>query len=217
MPELATGDGGLQFQALSGEFLPWVALIPQGLDQESVTFSYYGQSAAVLGTKMVDQRPVTFLGINVPYHAYLTRDPAAIGILTDLLGVEPGAVPARIAIPLDSYEATAQGYSFNLAVPEEASGKTIILPFGAADSIQVLLDGSEVSGPPVENLIGVTAEPGPHEIRLEAQRPSDAEVSILVSITTGLLIVFYVMSYQIRASARRKEAVASHDSAPATP
>jgi len=217
MPELATGDGGLQFQALSGEFLPWVALVPQGLDQESLTFSYYGQSAAVLGTKMVDQRPVTFLGINLPYHAYLTRDPAAMGILTDLLGVEPGAVPARMAIPLDAYEATAQGYSFSLTVPEEAAGKTIILPFGAADSIQVLLDGSEVSGPPVESLIGVTTEPGPHEIRLRAQRPSDADVAILVSITTGLLIAFYVMSHQIRASARRKEAVASHDSAPATP
>ncbi len=210
MPAMLVGQGTLQLQPLSKEFNPWVAVVPQGLDQVDISFGYYGQPAALLGTKKLEGGDVTFIGMNLPYHAYLTRDPEALSLLAGLLGTEPGAVPNRTAVPLESYRASSTGYGFGLSVPAETAGRRIILPFAATDSIRVRVDGTKVKASVVENLIAITSEPGQHEIRLEAGPPPLAGVSGVVSIATGLLAVAYVATWKARAPARRKEVPAPH-------
>lgn len=213
MPEMTRGEDTLRLQPLSKEFDPWVAMVPQGLDEVDISFSYYGQPAAVLGTKRLAGGDVTFVGMNLPYHAYLTRDPEALRLLAGLLGAEPGAVLSRTAMPLDSYRASAAGFSFSLTVPADAAGQPVILPFAATDSLRVRVDGAEVKASSVENLIAITPGPGLHAIRFEAGPPPLAGVSSFVSIVTGLLMVAYVATRQVRAPARRKEASSSHDQA----
>lgn len=214
MPDLQTATGQLRPRSFSKEFNPWVTYVPQGLDQVDVSFSYYGQTAAALGSKKLEGGSVTFVGLNLPYHAYLTRDPEALRLLSGLLGTEPGVAPSRTGIPLGSYRATARGYSFRLTVPKEEAGRVLILPFAALDSIRLRVDGNEVPASPVENLVAVTTAAGVHEVDLEAGPSPLTGVAALVSVVSGLLMALYVVTWQLRAPARRKEVVRSHDRPP---
>ncbi|RJQ10699.1 MAG: hypothetical protein C4551_02150 [Bacillota bacterium] len=206
MPAMEAADRSVVFAPLSKEFDPWVALTPQGLDRIDISFLCFGQTAAVLGSRAVEGRDVQFVGINLPYHAYLTRDPEAIGLFADLLGVEPGAVPDRQALPLGGYRAGSSGYSFSLVVPEAAAGRKIVLPFAAMDSLVVRVDGVEVAASSVEKLVAITAGPGLHLIRLEAGPAPTAGISAIVSALTGLLVLGYAVTRRGSVRHRRKEA-----------
>ncbi len=184
---------------------PWAAFIPHGLDRSLLAFEYFGQSADIIGEKDLDGGPVTFVGLNLPYHALLTGDPAALDMLAGLLGVEPDEPPARETLPLASYRATARGYSFTVDVPGGWDGARLILPFAHHDAVKVALDGRPVPVRPVENLIAVEVAAGRHRVDIEATRPPLAGVSVLVSATAFVLLAAYSVVTALQARTGRKE------------
>ncbi len=208
MPALKAGGATLELGFLSHEYQPWVTHFLQGLDRVDASFDYYGQSAPVLGSKFVDGVPVTFVGMNLPYHAYLTRNAQTLDLLGGLLGVEPGVAPAREALPLEDYLATSRGWTFDLEIPERLEGRLLILPFATPDSLSVWVDGNKVKVSVVENLIGIAARAGRQKVRVEVGLPPLMPVSGLVSLLSTALVVAYAATEHLRAGSRAKEVTA---------
>ncbi|HCJ09958.1 MAG TPA: hypothetical protein DHW14_02180 [Clostridiales bacterium] len=181
---------------------PWEAFVPQGLDRTLLSFRHSGRQAVVVGEKDLEGGTVVFVGLNLPYHALLTDDPAALTVLSDLLDLEPDAPPARETTPLQAYRATADGYSFTFEVPEAWGECRVILPVAFHDTVAVRVDGRPVEVRPVEHLVAVRAGPGLHKLQIEAAGPPLAGVSAVVSAVTLLLLTAYVCVTVRRAPTR---------------
>jgi uncharacterized membrane protein/6-pyruvoyl-tetrahydropterin synthase len=204
-PTLRAASGEVRLAGWVPDISPWVAVVPQVLDRVTVSFSHFGQPAAVVGEKDVGGRPVRFVGLNLPYHALLTGDPEALRLLGCLLGLEPEATAARASVPLQDYHATPDGYAFTLTVPSEWQGGRVILPFAALDSLALTVDGQATETMTVEHLLGMPAVPGERKIVLRVQAPPLAPVGAFVSGLAALLVVLYVLTQAGRASVKRKE------------
>lgn len=211
MPAIESDGAGLDLGSLSGEFRPWVTHFLQGLDHVDASFDYFGQAAAVLGSKSIGGRPVTFVGLNLPYHAYLTHDATSLAVLEELTGLQAGATPDRKSLPLGDYRATSSGWSFTVDVPAEDAGAVIILPFAAPDSLTVEVDGTKVSSAPVENLVGIVASPGAHRVELRVGLPPSMPALALVSLTAVVLVVIFAFSERSRRRPRGKGVGATHE------
>ncbi|HCW51165.1 MAG TPA: hypothetical protein DGR79_03730 [Clostridiales bacterium] len=181
---------------------PWEAFVPQGLDRTLLSFSHSGRQAVIAGEKDLEGGTAVFIGLNLPYHALLTDDPAALTVLSGLLGLEPDAPPARETTPLQAYRATADGYSFTFEVPQAWGEGRVILPVAFHDAVAVRVDGRPVEVRPVEHLVAVRAGPGLHKVHIEATGPPLAGVSAVVSAVTFLLLTAYVSVTVLRAPAR---------------
>lgn len=208
-PILRTPEGELELAALAGEFRPWVTHFLVGLDQATASFSHYGQPAAVLGSKKLPEGQVEFVGLNIPFHAHLTRDPVALAIMRDLLLTSEGEVPPRAELPLDDYQAGASGYSFELTLPEEFAGELVILPFAAPDSVRVWVDGAIRHHDTVENLVAIELEPGRHLVQVRAGVPPLMPVSTVISIAVVVFLAAYVSTELLRV---RRKGVTLHES-----
>ncbi len=197
IPTVEYGAGTIEFGSLPTDYRPWLTHFVQGLDEVDASFSYYGQSAGVLGSKRIGGRVVTYVALNLPYHAYLTHDPAALAVLEGVLGLEAWATPAREALPLRAYRATSQGWTFALDVPARAAGQMLILPFPALDSLSAFVDGEKVEVVSVENLVGLNASTGTHSLDLEVGLPPLTPVAALASLAAMVLVIAYALTQSL--------------------
>jgi len=204
-PTLRTASGDVRLSSFAPEIRPWLAVVPQVLDRVTVSFSHFGQPAAVVGEKDVGGRPVRFVGLNLPYHALLTGDPEALRLLGGLLSLEPAATAAHASVPLQDYRATKDGYEFTLTLPSEWQGGRVILPFAALDSLAVTVDGQATEVTAIEHLLAIPAVPGERRIVLTVKAPPLAPVGALVSGLAALLVVGYVLTQAGRTQVKRKE------------
>lgn len=207
MPTITLGQDQLALEPFAGEFDPWVTHFLVGLDEVTASFDHYGQQAAVLGSKTLAEGNVHFVGLNLPFHAQLTRDPVALAVLSQRLGVDPGAAPLRPVLPLDAYQAGASGYSFELTVPEAYAGQLLILPFAAPDSVRVRVDGAVHPHLVVENLVAVTLASGPHSVEVAVGLSPLAPVGALISMASVFLLTTYVAVEWQRSRARTREVI----------
>jgi len=207
-PTLSGPWGTLELEPMTGAHDPWVAVVPQELDRVLLSFNHFGQAAAVLGEKDLEGGAVTFVGLNLPYHTLLTGDPAAAGLLAELLGLEPGAPPARETTPLQAYRAGPEGYRFIVSVPEEWGTGPVILPFAFHDAVSVNVDGEPARVLPVEHLMAVHLAPGTYHIGVEHAAPPLAGVSAVTSAVALTLFGAYALFAASRAPGRgrRREA-----------
>jgi uncharacterized membrane protein/6-pyruvoyl-tetrahydropterin synthase len=196
--------------AFAEEYYPWKALSPQGIDVITYQFPHLGENVAVLGSRKTGAGVVWFIGANLPYHAYLTRDPLALDIISKVVGIDPWATPARTKIPMSQYSATARGYSFSLNVPAALAGTALTVPVASRDNMVVRVDGVQVKYGSLHNLLSVTLDPGPHSIAIVPEFPSSMRTGAWVSL--GCL-AFIVLAWLSQATARvivplRKQVVA---------
>ncbi|HCJ10861.1 MAG TPA: hypothetical protein DHW14_06835 [Clostridiales bacterium] len=208
-PDLSGPWGTLELEPMTGVHDPWVAVVPQELDRVLLSFDHFGQTAVVLGEKDLEEGTVTFIGLNLLYHTFLTDDPAAAGLLAELLGVESGRPPARETTPLQAYQAGPEGYRFIVSVPREWGAGPVILPFAFHDAVSVSVDGEAAHIRAVEHLMAVHLTPGNHHVVVEHVASPLAGVSTVTSALAMTLLGAYVFLAASRAPAgrRRKEAV----------
>ncbi|NUM43664.1 MAG: hypothetical protein HUU38_03080 [Anaerolineales bacterium] len=177
-------DQPLQLSAFQMETDLWYTHIPQGLDAETLTFSYLGQTAALTGYKTVGDAKIWFIGANLPYHAALTRDSVAIQILADLLQLPPDTPTPYKTTPLTEYHADAGGYQFTytLSTPE-----TLLVPLAYHAGLHVTLDGAPIPTTSVETLLLFDAPAGTHTLEVSI-RPTS--IYLAGWVTSALALVF---------------------------
>ncbi|RME45565.1 MAG: hypothetical protein D6791_10410 [Chloroflexi bacterium] len=164
----------------------WYGHTPQGLDTEVLTFEYVGETAAVLGYKTYGNGRVWFVGINLPYHAALTRDPAATEILADLLGLPPDTPSAYEAVPLTNYVADQSGYAFTYALTRP---DTLLVPVAYHDGTVITVDGRPVAGHSFEKLVAFEAPAGEHVVEIRVRPTRIYLLGRLVSVLALLGLI----------------------------
>ena len=141
--------------------LPWHSFTLQGLDVAMVTFPYAGVDGIALGYKTINGGRVTFLGLNLIYHAILTDDPVAIRLLEDELGMATESVVERRSIILEDYRAAEDGYRFSIELAKETD---IVVPVAHHDGTVVEIDGVAVPTVSIDHMVSFTAPEGQHSI-----------------------------------------------------
>lgn len=161
---LVLSDGGREFylQPFSPAVPLWKSYIPQELDGVALEFRYYGNRAPVYGYKRVGDSRVWFLGGNLTYHAFLTRDPAALELLQDITGLQTEFTAGPL-VPLSGYRATDRGYVMNCEVSRDLE---VIVPVAALDGLRVTVDGVPKTARRFENLLQLELSAGSHEIAI---------------------------------------------------
>jgi len=154
--------GNIQLQSFSSSISTWKSYVPMGLDDVEMEFKYYGNSAPVYGYKKVGASKVWFLGGSIPYHALLTGDLAAVGLLGDILGLKPDYNVSGI-IQLLSYRTTASGY---VMTGHADKNTEVIVPVAFMDGIKVFVDGKPWDVQNFENLLQINLPAGTHEITI---------------------------------------------------
>lgn len=170
----------------------WHTHTPQGSAESHLTFDYLGQPTTLLGSTPYGAGRIWFVGLNLPYHAQLTHDPAAVALLADLVGLVPGRSIGYRTIPLTDYKADQQGYRFSYQLAESA---TLLLPLAALEGMQVRVDG--VLLPPAnlqsyERLLLFDAPAGRHEVTLQRQPTLRYHVGWGVSGGAALLLLVLI-------------------------
>jgi uncharacterized membrane protein len=162
---LQTQNGSQQgiFQPFSDGTDLWHTFILQGLQNEIWSSNFLGQHVVVAGYNQLGAGRVWFIGLNLPFHAFLTQDPLAIQILKEV--IHPTSFNPRTyqVVPLQDYRATQNGYHFeySLDTPER-----LLLPLASLDGLFLQVDGRLVSCQSLENMIVFDAPAGQHEVSI---------------------------------------------------
>jgi uncharacterized membrane protein len=165
--QVQQGTDVMRLKAFDEEYTPWIGFVPQKIDQPIATFDYLGQSAILVGTKEVGTGSVLFVGANLPFHAVITQDPVATGILEELLGIEANVFPATAHVPLTNYDAGATGYTFTY---ETARAEPLMVPIGHYNGTVVTVDGQEVESDALQGLVYFLAPAGTHDVTISVRR-----------------------------------------------
>jgi uncharacterized membrane protein len=190
-PEAIQVEGvgsSLQLKAFSEKFPYWKAYIPQGLDIETLYFDYLGIDSAILGYNEQGEGRVWFLGLNLVYHAMLTNDQVAIGLLSDLLQLPIGQPNDYQAVLVENYLPSQAGYSFSY---ELDTSETLLFPVAFHEGSAVLVDNKPVQFSSFENLIAFDAPAGEHSVNIEVKQTPIYTWGLVISGLSS--VVFFLI------------------------
>jgi uncharacterized membrane protein len=174
------GDGQTyQLLPFTSAFPSWNAYSPQGLDVEALRHPYFGTYSAALGYRQVGSGRVWFVGDNLPYHAVLTRDPTAIQLLGDTLGLPADQTSSYQTVPLRDYTASARGYRFSYALDQS---DMLLIPIANHDGLRVYVDGQPARRYSFERLLAFQAPAGQHRVSISLAPTSIYYAGLAVSV-----------------------------------
>jgi uncharacterized membrane protein len=181
---------------------PWMTHTLQGLVSPTVTTSYLDQSATVVGFQPVGASGIWFLGLNLPYHAALTGDSAALALLADTLDLTPNVVSDRSTTLLHDYVATTDGYRFTIDLSGPAR---LLVPVAAHDGVRITVDGATSLTPvTVETMVAFDAPAGRHAVEITYLSPARFGLGWVVSAAAvaGLVALWWAGGRQADAEPR---------------
>jgi uncharacterized membrane protein/6-pyruvoyl-tetrahydropterin synthase len=200
--ELVTLRGQLELMGRKGEryllepfFLEdidvWKAWVLQGLDEVELEFEYFGMSAPVYGSRLIKSRKIHFLGGNLPYHTFLTKDALVLELLKDIFALRTEYAPVSL-IPLLNYQASEDGYVMTCSVENDVD---VIVPVAALDGMKVKINGEPWPYEIYENLLRLKIPAGDHEIIIYLERPPVYRWGAVLSVLSLLCLgygFFYI-------------------------
>lgn len=160
----------------------WVSHMLQGLQTEVWTFDYLGENAVLAGFNSYGQDAVWFVGLNIPYHTALTRDPAAISLLSNLLNLPPGGTANCEPVPLADFHARQDGYRFSYHLVDPGR---LFVPIAYLEGMKAYVDGAQVDIGSLERLVVFEAPAGDHTVNFI---PGRTPIYLLGQIATGTAI-----------------------------
>lgn len=164
---------------------PWLAHTPQGPGLEPVwTFRYLGEEAIAVGRLRIGRGTVWFVGLNLPWHARVTGDPASRALLERLLGLEEGERPVRQSIPAEGYAAGPEGHRFLL---RDLPGGWTLVPVSWRDDLRVRWNGEEVGVMPMNDLLWVHLPSGEGTLEVGSRLPPGRLAGTGIALAAGLL------------------------------
>jgi uncharacterized membrane protein len=161
----------------------WATQTPQGLDVVTLFTPYLGERATLLGYNDYGSGRVWFVGLNLPYHAVLSGDPAAITILADVLHLPAETATAYTTIPLQGYIAGQSGYRFGYHLDQPAR---LFVPVAHHEGMQLWIDDQPTEIISLESLVAFDAPAGEHQVTLALQPTRIYRLGWLVSSIGGL-------------------------------
>ena len=176
-------DGVYRLQPFGEREALWHTHTPQGLQTETLSFVYLGETATVLGYNTYGRGRVWFVGLNLFYHTVLTRDPAALDLLAAVLRLPPDTPMHYRAVPLADYVADQTGYRFTytLTAPE-----VLCVPVASHDGTVVAVDGVPTMVRSLENLVTFAAPAGTHTVEIQTH---PTPIYLLGQVSTGLALL----------------------------
>jgi uncharacterized membrane protein len=166
-PVAVQGEGrAYTLQSFTGQDSSWVAHTPQGLQVEVLHHNYLGTQSTVLGYNRYGAGRVWFVGLNLPYHAALTRDPAAIELLADVLQLPPDQPNNYSALPLEDYAPSQAGYAFTYTLD---ASDVLLVPVAHHEGMQAQVDGKPVRLRSLENMVAFDAPAGQHHVVIQVR------------------------------------------------
>jgi hypothetical protein len=178
------------------DYTVWKTHLPQGLQYETLQFQYVGAQSAVVGYIKVHSQPIWFVGLNLPYHAFLTNDTAAASILAGLFNLPLGQSAFHEQILMKNYTYGPNGYGFRYELDEP---RLLVAPFAAHDGIEVRVDGNPVPPRAYEQLLAFQAPEGRHTVNIHFRPTLVHGLGWLVSgaAWTFLLVVYLLPTLPI--------------------
>lgn len=175
------------------DYLPWVSITPQGCDIELITFPYTEVEGVAVGYKLAGSGRITFIGLNLIYHAVLTRDPVVISLLETELGLSAYSVPHRKSVPLIDYRTAADGYRFSLNIAEETD---IAVPVAVHDGTVVFLDGNRTPFVAVDNIVTFSIASGRHDIYITTEERPVHLIGKLLSVFGVIFLALLIVGLE---------------------
>ncbi len=169
----------------------WRSVTPQGADEVLIPFQYIAAEGTALSRNVYGDGQVMFVGLNLLFHAAVTDDPLAIRILESILGIESNQPAGDTPIPLANYEASEDGWSFDITLPEE---KWVLLPMGLHAGTSVEADGEQVEFVGVESLILAKLPAGTSSIRIKSDETSIYTIGRATTVFGVLAALYYLTS-----------------------
>lgn len=154
-------------RSFSVQYGLWQTYTPQGLDVQVLYHNYLGAKSAVLGYNVYEPGQVWFVGLNLPYHAALTQDPAVIALLADLLQLTAGEPNRYQAVPLADYTPSQAGYGFEYTLE---TADMLLVPVACHEGTEVRVDGQRVRAFSLENLAAFEAPGGTHRVSIRVRQ-----------------------------------------------
>ncbi|MCC6191636.1 MAG: hypothetical protein IT318_21625, partial [Anaerolineales bacterium] len=180
--------GAYNFQPFGQDGELWHTLIPQGAQHAALTINYLDEAGAVLAFNTYGAGRVWFVGLNLPYHAAITQDPAAIELLAFVLRLPPQSGSQRSAVALENYQAGPAGYHFSYALAE---ARLLLIPVAFHAGMQVWVDGTRATVHSFENLLAFEAPAGQHAVTVRLSPAPSAwpglALSVLAAVGIGWL------------------------------
>lgn len=166
-PIQVAGQGRtLTLQSFTDQYSPWKAHTPQGLQVEVLHHDYLGAQSVVLGYNQYSAGRVWFVGLNLPYHAALTRDTVAIELLSEVLQLPPHQPSRYSSVPLDDYAPSQAGYAFSYTLD---TNDTLLIPIAHHEGTQVQVDGQPTRVRSFENMVVFDAPAGRHHVTTQVR------------------------------------------------
>lgn len=184
---------------------PWRSVTPQGADEIVLPFEYVGSEGAVVARNYYGDGDVTFLGLNMIFHAVLTSDPFAVKILEGELGTAARQIPDDVTVPLEGYVATQDGYRFSVTLAED---QWVLFPMGNHPGTRVLVDGDETEVVNVETLSLARVPAGTHEIVIRSERTRVYRLGQGTTAVAIAILLAYIAG-AIRPAGQRRKAGAT--------
>lgn len=168
----------------------WHAYVPQGHFDNVTTFDYRGERALALAEQTEGKGRITYIGINLVYHSLLTRDPTALQILGNVLGMTANQTPPRATIPLEAYRADARGYRFCVTPPRAG---WFVIPIARLEGMRATLDGQPVATMGLDKLISIYLPEGHHCLELSMHATTIHLIGASISAFAALALLFIVL------------------------
>jgi len=195
-PVLQIGQARLKIDGVVSPLLPftdefgtWRSVTPQGADETLIPFEYIAAEGSALSRNTYGDGNVYFVGLNLMFHAAITKDPLAIRILESLSGLTAKEIPADSSIPMRNYEASEDGWRFDLALDDE---KWVLLPMGKHSGTNVYADGEPVELVGIESLTLARLPEGEYSVFISSDETAIYTIGRVATVIGILGVIFYL-------------------------
>lgn len=171
----------LPFEREGGQ---WRSVTPQGAQETLVGFEYRAAAGAAVSRNTYGSGDVTFIGLNLFFHASETRDEQVIALLGELLGLKTDTRPADISHDLANYRAADDGWQFDITVPADG---WVLFPMAYHDGTQVFVNGTVVESTGIERLTFARMPAGASSVEIRSGRTGIYTAGYVASLI-GLLL-----------------------------
>ena len=194
------------------EFGPWRSATPQGVDQVLIPFEFPGAEGVLIGRNVYGDGEVDFIGLNLMFHAVTTSDPLAIRILEAELNRTANQRPDDIPVPMQNYEATEAGWSFDMELEQEG---WVLFPMANHAGTRVLVDGEPVEELSIETLTLAKLPAGLHSVQIVSEETTIYTLGRAASVIGGLILVAYIVGLLRKPGVRLRRRDATPEQEPA--
>lgn len=173
----------------------WTSLEYFGLDQSLIKAPNEAENFSVLGYKNVEGGKVTFVGMNLFYHTFLTHDPGELKTVTSLLQnpkVEPMTKTATEGLfSAEQQSLTPEEMKFQI---QSDRTRLLLISMSYTPHWKAYLDGQPIKIRKMEDLMVVEVPSGNYNLELKYESTPVMKFGWIVSILTILLLLGLIIT-----------------------